>query len=69
MNRQEDYQRVDAESSTIIVARNHRGQFGVLMIKETTKTEHEGAPTQQFFIHAPRLEWYAQIGQGADDVA
>ena len=69
MNRQEDYRRVDAKSSTIIIAGNHGGQFGVLMMKETTKAEHEGAPTQQFFIHAPKLEWYAQIGQGADDAA
>ena len=37
------------------------------MIEEPIETEHEGAPMQQFFIHASRFEWYAQIGQGADD--
>ena len=50
-----------AESGAIIVAENHGGQSRVPMI--------EGAPMQQFFIHAPRFEWYAQIGQGADDAA
>ena len=39
------------------------------MIEEPTETEHEGAPMQQFFIHAPKFEWYAQIAQGADDAA
>ena len=39
------------------------------MIEEPIEAEHEGAPMQQFFIHAPRFEWYAQIGQGADDAA
>ena len=60
---------MDAENGAIIVAENHGGQSGVPMIEEPTEAEHEGAPMQQFFIHAPKFEWYAQIGQGADDVA
>ena len=58
-----------AESSTIIVAENHGGQSGVPMIEEPTEAEHNGAPMQQFFINAPKFEWYAQIGQGANDAA
>ena len=53
---------MDAENGAIIVAENHGGQYGVLMIEEPTEAEHEGAHMQQFFIHAPRFEWYAQIG-------
>ena len=60
---------MDAETSAIIVAENHGGQSGVLMIEEPTEVKHEGAPMQQFFIHAPRFEWYALIGQGANDAA
>ena len=62
MYRQEDHQRMDAVSGAIIASKNHRGQSGVPMIEEPTEAEHEGAPMQQFFIHAPRFEWYAQIG-------
>ena len=47
---------MDAESGTIIVAGNHGGQCGVPMSEEPTKVEHEGAPMQQFFIHAPIFE-------------
>lgn len=60
---------MDAESGAIIVAGNHKGQSGVLKIEEPIKAENEGVPMQQFFIHAPIIEWYAQIGQGADDAA
>ena len=61
MDRQDDHQRMDAESDAMIVAGNHGGQFGILMIEEPTKAEHEGALMQQFFVHAPSFEWYAQI--------
>ena len=62
MDLQEDHKRMDAENGAIIIVENHGGQFGVLMIEEPTEAEHEGAPMQQFFIHAPKFEWYAQIG-------
>ena len=54
---------MDAESGAIIVAENHGGQFGVLMIEEPTEAEHEGAPMQQFFIHAPRLSGLPRLGR------
>ena len=69
MDHLEDHQRMDAESGAIIVARNHGEQSWILMIEEPIETEHKGTPMQQFFIHAPKFEWFAQIGQGADDIA
>ena len=60
---------MDAENGAIIIAENHGGQVGGLMTEETIEAEHEGALMHQFFIHALKFEWYAQIGQGVDDVA
>ena len=43
MDRQEDHQRMDAESGAIIVNGNNGGQSGVPMIEEPTEAKHEGA--------------------------